>query len=31
MPEDGLIHFAEDIYRRDERLDGALTAQHPPS
>jgi murein L,D-transpeptidase YcbB/YkuD len=27
MPEDGTIHFAEDIYRHDVRLDRALTRQ----
>jgi murein L,D-transpeptidase YcbB/YkuD len=29
MPEDGSIHFAEDIYLHDARLDRALTRQHP--
>jgi murein L,D-transpeptidase YcbB/YkuD len=28
MPEDGGIHFAEDIYRHDLRLDRALTESH---
>jgi murein L,D-transpeptidase YcbB/YkuD len=25
MPEDGVIHFAEDIYGHDTKLDQALT------
>ena len=29
MPEDGTIHFAEDIYRHDLRLDRALVAARP--
>jgi murein L,D-transpeptidase YcbB/YkuD len=24
MPEDGTIHFADDIYQNDAKLDGAL-------
>jgi len=32
MPEDGTIHFAEDIYRHDLRLDRALvTARRAPA
>ena len=32
MPEDGTIHFAEDIYRHDQRLDRALaTARRAPA
>jgi L,D-transpeptidase YcbB len=27
MPETGTVHFAEDIYRHDARLDQALAAQ----
>jgi murein L,D-transpeptidase YcbB/YkuD len=29
MPEDGTIHFAEDIYLHDARLDRALARPHP--
>ncbi len=29
MPEDGMIRFAEDIYRHDIRLDRALTTRDP--
>lgn len=28
MPEDGTIHFADDIYRHDVRLDQALDRLH---
>lgn len=31
VPEDGAIHFAEDIYRHDATLDRALTMRHPPT
>ena len=30
MPDDGSIHFAEDIYDRDTKLDGALELREMP-
>jgi hypothetical protein len=30
MPDDGSIHFAEDIYDHDTRLDGALELREMP-
>jgi murein L,D-transpeptidase YcbB/YkuD len=29
MPEDGTVHFAEDIYRHDARLEKALASRSP--
>jgi murein L,D-transpeptidase YcbB/YkuD len=31
LPEDGTIHFADDIYRHDARLDEALARARPRS